>query len=182
MTKISEKHPPQEAKTCKEDPSEQKKPENYVKSTLLDAKAAGTRAAYERYVKRYINFLGLRPHSEDGLTEFLADLHKTGRFKGTTLMTILSHIKSFLLLELNLDFEKIPRTQAFIKAVSNILNDLFVIYFYVEISLIYNYKMKLPLKHLRSRAKRYSHMWKGIQMKDNICPERCVHCLPSSAQ
>lgn len=102
---------------------------------ITEAKSKSTKASYNRYVKMYVA-CGNKVHSEDTVLQFLTDcrvcsahLHffftlfqEKKKYLATTLWSIQSHLRSYLMHELRVDIGKCPRMQHYLKKLSGIFS------------------------------------------------------------
>jgi integrase len=83
---------------------------------VLDMQAPSTAYSYKRYVAMYESFRDHAEHSEDLVLRFLVQQKET--MAATSLWTVFSHVKKYLLLECHIDFGKSQRITDFLKTLS----------------------------------------------------------------
>lgn len=87
-----------------------------AEQTILSLQSESTSYSYTRYVGMYNDFRGDDEHSEDMLLRFL--VRQAESMAPTTLWTIFSLVKKYLLLERRLDLGKAARITDYLKALS----------------------------------------------------------------
>jgi integrase len=83
---------------------------------ILDLQAESTKISYERYKRLYEESRGDTPHSEDFLLSFIADKAKC--YAATTLWTMYSLLRKYLLLECSFDVGAGERIAHFLKTLT----------------------------------------------------------------
>lgn len=83
---------------------------------ILDLQAESTAYSYRRYIGLYESFRDSAEHSEDLLLRFL--VKQSEAMVATSLWTVFSHIKKYLLLERTLDLGRAPRITDYLKTLS----------------------------------------------------------------